>query len=1037
MASVQQKTYRISIEMDAAKQELAEASKRLAQLDTQLQGLDRDTDAAKAIVAEMAKLVGQVTSAEGQVGELNTALDDLKPGTIPALEANIEELETALRQATRGTAEFDAALLKLGQAKGELKSLEDQIDAIADVKQHAAAFVDLANGLVGATTIGVTAAQAFGLSKESAEAYQNKLLSLIAVMDGVEQISKAANGEVIGSVKATYAAAKGWLGFGESAATAGRVSRAALLGIGIGAILILLSLLAANLDKVKEVGASIYQKLKPVFDGVGEVIDVVVAKARNLASFLTFGLVDDAAKHAAAVAVDLRQKELAAQVVHTARLIEVLKARGTDTLAIEVENAKRRLESLKQNNAEEKAAYQDALKEYVVLRTQFRKRADDDEKATRLAHLNGLIAAEQARQGDGYKLDLAAKKESLSQLLKAQQEGQYVSKAQLEQARDAIGAAEIAHDTQQAEKKRNLKLATLNAELAMIQAKGRDGLALIGTEAEDELALARQTNAKKVQIAEQNLANLKAQRVVDRAAVKAANQELANLALESAQLIARAQVTALLQAQQLRKKVEDALLGSADIREKRYQQDAATMQAGAARLRGLEEEAFNNEVALLDKQGKDTLKIRLQFAKSRLLLDQDTSEKGQAQLRADLQKVKELEIELGQRMPDLGGTILSKIFGIKDEDIQGVKGRLNEAFTSIAGSVQGLVGDMLSSGIAEADAQVQAAQTRLHELDSQLSAVSSQRQADEEALSSANGARRDYLLKKIQAERKAEADLSAQKAVAAQQEEAAQKTKAKLEKEQQAIAAASTAIEAVLLAIQAAQAVVKASSAGKFGIDNIALAIAAAAAIGAGIVSVKNAAKAFEAGGVVGEDGVLRGPRHSAGGIPFTVAGKPGFEAEGGEALTPVDATQKNGPLLRLIRTEGRSRTLGPLDMLKLASSAQAKASSIHSTPSAYFEAGGVLSSGGTSSGQASDAGLSALAFRLDRQSALLAQVVDYLSSVAESSAATQEHTASTANHTGTIQAYGPPVLEFGYEAEQKRQSLQADMKQSESSATL
>jgi hypothetical protein len=1037
MASVQTKVYRISIEMDAAKQELADASKRLAELDTQLQGLDRDTDAAKGIVAEMAKLVGQVGSAEGKVEALGESLDALKPGTIPALEATIEDLEASLRQATEGTVEFDAALLKLGQAKGQLKSLEDQIDAIADTKQHAAAFVDLANGLVGVTTIATTSGQALGLSQQAADAYQQKLVTLIAVMDGVEQISKAANGEVLGSVKATYAGAKAWLGFGESAATAGKVSRAALLSIGIGAILLLLGLVAANFDKIKEVGQSIYQKLKPAFDGVSAVIDTVIAKARNLASFLSFGLVDDAAKHAQAVATELRQKELAAHVEQTARLIEVLKARGTDTLALEVENSKRRLESLKQTNDEEKKAYQDALKEFVVLRTQYQKRANDDEKATRLAHLNGLIAAEQARQGDGYKLDLAAKKESLSQLLKAQQEGQYVSKAQLEQARDAISTAEIAHDTQQAEKKRNLRLATLNAELAMIQAKGRDGLALIGTDAEDEIKLAQQVNAKKVQIAEQNLANLKEQRVVDRAAVKAANQELANLAVEGAQLVGQAQVAALQQAQQLRKKVEDAILGSADGRDKRYQQDAATMQTGAARLRALDEEAFNNEVTLLDKQSKDTLKMRLEFAKSRLLLDQDTSEKGQAQLRADVQKVKELEVELAQRQPDLGGTILSKLFGIKDEDIEGVKGRLNEAFASIANSVQGLVNGMLSAGISEADAQVQAAQARLQELDTQISDLSSKRQADEQALVGAVGARRDYLLKKIQAERKAEADLSAQKTVAAQKEEAAQKQKAKLEKEQQGIAAASTAIEAVLLAIQAAQAVVKASSAGKFGIDNIALAIAAAAAIGASIVSVKNAAKAFEAGGVVGDDGVLRGPRHSAGGIPFTVAGKPGFEAEGGEHITPVDATQKNGPLLQLIRTQGRSRTIGPLDMLQIASNAQSVTTSIQPTPKAYFEAGGVLSSAGVSGGQASSADLGALASRLDRHSDLLGQVVAHLGNVAESTAATQEHTAATATHTDTIRAYGPPVLEFGYDAELKRQDLQKGMERAEAMVTL
>lgn len=45
------------------------------------------------------------------------------------------------------------------------------------------------------------------------------------------------------------------------------------------------------------------------------------------------------------------------------------------------------------------------------------------------------------------------------------------------------------------------------------------------------------------------------------------------------------------------------------------------------------------------------------------------------------------------------------------------------------------------------------------------------------------------------------------------------------------------------------------------------------------------AALQFERGGIARTGGVLRGPRHRDGGIPFTVAGRPGFEAEGGEIL--------------------------------------------------------------------------------------------------------------------------------------------------------
>jgi hypothetical protein len=49
-----------------------------------------------------------------------------------------------------------------------------------------------------------------------------------------------------------------------------------------------------------------------------------------------------------------------------------------------------------------------------------------------------------------------------------------------------------------------------------------------------------------------------------------------------------------------------------------------------------------------------------------------------------------------------------------------------------------------------------------------------------------------------------------------------------------------------------------------------------------GLLQVK---KMFGFGGIAETGGVLNGPLHTNGGIPFTVGGRPGFEAEGGEAL--------------------------------------------------------------------------------------------------------------------------------------------------------
>lgn len=73
-----------------------------------------------------------------------------------------------------------------------------------------------------------------------------------------------------------------------------------------------------------------------------------------------------------------------------------------------------------------------------------------------------------------------------------------------------------------------------------------------------------------------------------------------------------------------------------------------------------------------------------------------------------------------------------------------------------------------------------------------------------------------------------------------------------------------------------------------------------AIAVGTSAVSVGMiAAKKFERGGV------LEGSSHSNGGIPFTIDGRSGFEAEGGETLINKESSRRFAPLLSQINQAG------------------------------------------------------------------------------------------------------------------------------------
>lgn len=930
MATQQEKIYRISIQTDAAQQAVEAARKKLAELDAQLEGIDKNSDAGRAIVAAMDKLVGEVEAAEGRVEGLTDALDNLKPGTLPALRAEIEELEKELDQTVRGTAEFDAALLKLGNKKGELKALDDAIDAL-DPKMKAAAFVDFANGVVGAFTIATTAAQNFGLSKETAEAYQQKLLSLIAVMDGVEQVSRALNSETLSVVKSTYAAAKGYLGMGEAAAEGSRVTRAALISTGIGLLIVAVALLVANFDKVKAVAADIRARFKPEFDAVGNFLDALAAKARNLGSLLTFGLIDDAAKHAAKVSAEFRQKELTLIVEHTARLIEIQKARGVDTLALEVDNAKRRLETLKNSTADEKKVYADARKDYLVLAAQYEKQLADDTRAARLAHLNALAAAETARGASTFASQLAAKKEQIAQLAELELAGQRVTQAQKIQLQSELDALVLARDKELADKRAALQGATLAAQLVRLQASTTEQ-SLVEVEA----------NSKQIEIVKQHRATLLAQAQVDKAAVVAADADLYKLRLDRSRIFYRQEAE---QAQAVREEYTraiDALRAKDAASEAQYQANLNRAQQAGARV---------------TKQIADELAAELQLKVMKAATD-----------------------------ADIGGNLLIRLFGLTDAQAQSLKGRLAE----VAANVGGLVAAMMAGATADADAALTDAQARLSQLSEQLSAASAQRQSDEAALQSATGARREYLLGKIQKEQAAESKLAAEKQKAAREEQAAQKEKARLELLQQRLTATSTLLTnsaTAATAIKAGVEAVAGANAVPFP-GNLVAIVAALAATGAAIASAKGLANTFADGGFVD------GPSHAAGGIQmWHRSGAHLGEMEGGEFIVNRRSAAAHRPLLEMINDVHNTRVLPH--------------------PTGRFASGGVApTSGGL------PAGMVAV------QQADLAQLV-------ATNQAMLAHLQTVAAATSATAGYGPARFNIGpFEAlqieEQKQQAAQA-----------
>lgn len=78
-----------------------------------------------------------------------------------------------------------------------------------------------------------------------------------------------------------------------------------------------------------------------------------------------------------------------------------------------------------------------------------------------------------------------------------------------------------------------------------------------------------------------------------------------------------------------------------------------------------------------------------------------------------------------------------------------------------------------------------------------------------------------------------------------------------------------------------------------------------AAATLATVSGLKNVAKIRSTSTTFAGGDILKGRSHSRGGIPFSIGGRVGFEAEGGEALINKRSTSMFAPLLSAINAAG------------------------------------------------------------------------------------------------------------------------------------
>lgn len=195
--------------------------------------------------------------------------------SLQTLRTEIKELETSMSKIAIGTAEWNAQNQKLGTLKTTLqgatlqaKELQGQIQKIS-FDQQIKSVAKLGAGMVGAFSAVSGSLRLIGADSKVFDEMTAKAATLMSIMMGLNQFAETFSKTTIGGLKASFT------GLVKTVQTASLAMKAALIGTGIGALVVAIGLLIAN-----------WQKLTNLFNGSAKEARKLVEQTK-IASELT------------------------------------------------------------------------------------------------------------------------------------------------------------------------------------------------------------------------------------------------------------------------------------------------------------------------------------------------------------------------------------------------------------------------------------------------------------------------------------------------------------------------------------------------------------------------------------------------------------------------------------------------------------------------------------------------------------------------------------------------------------------------------
>ena len=298
---------------------------------------------------------------------------------------SLEEMNQAIRDLTKeaatadfGSKNFEEITGRIQQAKAAVREFKND----TRTKEVRDQYTDLAGGISGSFDIAEGALKSFGVESKNLAGISTSANAAINAVLQARQIQELKVDAAVALRTTTEkAAAVATRLFGKEALITNAILAANPIGLIVTALAALVIGITVAVGAVKKFGAA--------FEPLGQAIDYVIAKARDLASLLTFGLIDDASTaktrenaEKTITALDDVSSASNKQIAASKRRLAVMEAQGATEEQL--------LAQKKKINQEEVASRTAAINQLLKLQ-QIDGELDDDKKK-KLAELQAAVA---------------------------------------------------------------------------------------------------------------------------------------------------------------------------------------------------------------------------------------------------------------------------------------------------------------------------------------------------------------------------------------------------------------------------------------------------------------------------------------------------------------------------------------------------------------------------------------------------------------------------------------------------------------------